>query len=136
MSRLQLAKDLVCGKKFMEGQKQIGGGSDFLKILPFWCAVHHHDLLYGMVQFVAVHSNFSDFCSYKDHGAVLENYIFFWFVGAFIEFPTAVSLSGIDKRFTGCLQGLWRVVKLRPCEATFLSMKQQIEIVYGVYEPL
>ena len=57
----------------MEGQKRIGGGADFLRMLPFWCVVHFCGHLYGMVQFVASHGRFSDFSSYKDHVTVEES---------------------------------------------------------------
>jgi hypothetical protein len=104
-----------------------------LRMLPFWCVVHFSGHLYGMVQFVASHGKFSDFSLYEDHGAVEQDYKFFWCVGSFIEFPVSVSLAGVDNKFTGCLIGLWTVEKLRPCEGIFLSVKGQVELKFGAY---
>jgi hypothetical protein len=133
MSREELALSLVKGKKFMEGQKKIGGGADFLGMLPFWCVVHFHGHLYGIVQFVASHTKFADFAMYENHGAVQEKYKYFWCVGSFVEFPVPVSLAGVEKKYTGCLIGLWTVKNLRPCEPTFQKIKEQVELVFGVY---
>ena len=108
----------------------MGLGSIFRRQLPFWCVVHHKKLLFGVVQFVAVHSDFEEIRDHHGHGA-FEGYTCYWIVGGFVPFHVPVSLHGIR----GNLQGLWRVCRLDPCESVLADVTVQIENIHGPYEP-